>query len=155
MPIIIEHQLDIDAVPETVWQVISDFSHYSQWNPFIVGCECNLAVGNEIVMQVVLGEDKPPRAQTEYISEVDHGRYFAYTSPKKPTFLLRSFRSHTITALANNRTRYDSGFELHGLLVPLLKLVLNKPLQWGFTEMSSGIAKRAVALQSALTGLQD
>lgn len=146
MSVLIEHRFEVNAPISTLWQVISDFDSYAQWNPFIVGCECDLAVGNSITMQVVLGEGKARRAQTEYISELEQGSHFAYTSPKNPTVLLRSYRCHTLTELEGGRSEYYSRFELHGWLVPILGLIMNKPLQWGFDAMSRGIVQRAEAL---------
>jgi hypothetical protein len=110
MSVLIEHRLEVNAPISTLWQVISDFESYGQWNPFIVGCECDLAVGNSITMQVVLGEGKAPRAQTEYISALEQGSHFAYTSPKNPTVLLRSYRCHTLTELEGVRSEYYSLF---------------------------------------------
>lgn len=150
MSIIIEHRITTSASPETVWQVVTDFDRYSQWNPFVVGCECDLQVGNPIIMQVVLGEGKSPREQTEYVSAVGPGMHFAYTSPKNPGVLLRSYRSHDVE-VENGSTVYRSRFELHGWLVPLLKLVMQKPLQWGFDQMSQGIVDRAELLQREQT----
>lgn len=143
MPLVIEHSFEIDASAETVWQVITDFGRYNEWNPFIVGCSCDLAVGNDIVMQVVLGEGKAPRSQTETISELEPGKHFAYTSPKNPTFLLRSYRSHTVTSLPEGKSRYQSRFALHGWLSPLLGLLLGASLRWGFEAMAQGIVRQS------------
>lgn len=32
----ISSSIQIDASPEQVWQILSDFESYSQWNPFII-----------------------------------------------------------------------------------------------------------------------
>ena len=143
MALIIGHELDINAPIDTVWQVIANFSEYSQWNPFIVGCSCDLQVGNTIEMKVSMKEGGTPLTQTEYITEVEPGKHFAYVSPKRPTFLLRSYRSHTLTALNTGKTLYQSHFELHGWLSPLIKLFVGKSLLRGFDGMSKAIVRRS------------
>ena len=142
MPLIIEHDFTVAANQQQLWHVLTDFSQYKNWNPFVVDCECELAVGNEIIMQVVMGKGKP-RRQVEYISKVEEGEYFSYTSPKKPTFLLRSYRSHSLQVLDNGNTRYHSRFELHGWLIPLLSRLLGSSLDQGFSAMGSAVVAEA------------
>tara|TARA_B100000767_G_scaffold270120_1_gene293177 strand:- start:2881 stop:3327 length:447 start_codon:yes stop_codon:yes gene_type:complete len=142
MSLIIEHEFIIAAKQQVLWDVLTDFSCYKNWNPFVVDCECELAVGNEIIMQVIMGKGNP-RHQVEYISEVEQGTYFSYTSPKSPTFLLRSFRSHTLQTLDNGKTRYQSRFELHGWLIPILSRLLGSSLQKGFSEMGLAVSAEA------------
>ena len=148
MALIIEHELEIEASSDTVWQVITNFSKYEQWNPFIPGCSCDLQVGNTIEMRVSLLTGLKPLTQTEYISEVEPGRHFSYVSPKRPTFLLRSYRSHTLTALETGKTLYQSHFELHGWLRPLIELFIGKSLQRGFDGMSTAISCRSEQLEN-------
>ncbi|MEH6580508.1 MAG: SRPBCC domain-containing protein [Halioglobus sp.] len=147
MALIIEHELEIEASKDTVWQVITDFSTYAQWNPFIVGCICDLRVGNTIEMKVSMVEGWKPLSQTEYISEVTPGTHFSYVSPKRPTFILRSYRSHTLTTLNTGKTLYQSHFELHGWLRPLIELLLGKSMQRGFDGMSRAIGRRSEQLE--------
>ena len=148
MALIIEHELEIEASIDTVWQVITDFSKYSEWNPFIVDCSCDLQVGNSIEMKVSMMEGRKPLRQTEYVSEVESGKHFSYVSPKRPTFLLRSYRSHTLTALTTGKTLYQSHFELHGWLKPLIKLIMGKSLLHGFDGMSKAIVRRSEQLEN-------
>ena len=142
MPLIIEHEFIVAASKQQLWQVLIDFSSYKRWNPFVVDCECELAVGNEIIMQVVMGKGKP-RHQVEYISKVDEGDHFSYTSPKKPTFLLRSYRSHSLQMLDNGQTLYKSRFELHGWLIPILSRLLGSSLKDGFSAMGKAVVTEA------------
>ena len=142
MPLIIEHEFTVAASKQQLWHVLTDFSEYKNWNPFVVDCECELAVGNEIVMQIVMAEGKP-RRQVEYINRVEEGIYFSYTSPKKPTFLLRSYRSHTLQVLADGNTRYQSRFELHGWLIPILSRLFGSSLEQGFSAMGSAAVAEA------------
>ena len=145
MPLIIEHEFIVAANKQQLWQVLTDFSQYKNWNPFVVDCECELAVDNEIIMRVVMGKGKP-RRQVEYISKVKEGVHFSYTSPKKPTFLLRSYRSHNLQVLADGNTHYQSRFELHGWLIPILSRLLGSSLEQGFSAMGSAVVAEAERL---------
>lgn len=41
----IKTSIRINATPESVWQILTDFSQYKNWNPFISSAEGKLAVG--------------------------------------------------------------------------------------------------------------
>lgn len=42
-------EIDIEASPEDVWTVLTDLSHYSDWNPFIVSSHGTVAVGQRLM----------------------------------------------------------------------------------------------------------
>ena len=56
MPIVIDETVKIAAPPDRVWDVITDFPRYAEWNPFVVACESTLIVGDPIQMRVQLFE---------------------------------------------------------------------------------------------------
>ena len=39
---------EIDASPEDVWQVLTDFDAYPEWNPFIRSIQGNPEVGSRL-----------------------------------------------------------------------------------------------------------
>jgi uncharacterized protein YndB with AHSA1/START domain len=45
-------QIDIDANPERVWQVLTDLSAYPDWNPFIVRAEGRIDVGSRLTLRM-------------------------------------------------------------------------------------------------------
>ena len=145
MAFVIDHQIEVAAPAAVVWQVLTDFSAYGDWNPFVVGCECELKVGEKIVMQVILSEGNRPRRQVEYIKELEQGRQFAYVSPRQPRAMLHSHRSHTVTVLDDDRCHYHSCFELHGWLSPVVCLLHGRGLQRGFSTMTQALKARAEA----------
>lgn len=133
----------IAASPETVWSVITDFSQYGEWNPFVTACEAELVPGSDIDMQVCLGGRT--RRQVEVVSEVEEGRRFVYRMKPVP-LLLRSRRAHELLAEAPNQTRYRSTFTLEGWAAPLVSALLGRQLRMGFEGMSDGVKRRAEAL---------
>jgi len=142
---VIAHTLEVGAPAATVWSVITDLARYSEWNPFVVTCKSTLAVGDPIDMKVrVFPAFAQP--QREQILEHVPGRLLAYGLPMRPLGELASRRSHEVTALAPDRTRYASHFELTGWLAPVVEALLGSRLRHGFTTMSAAIKTRAESL---------
>ena len=142
---IAEHEHEIDAPPELVWEVITDWDRYPEWNPFVVSCSSTLEVGAPIDMRVRVLPWFAQR-QREWITEHEPGLRFCYSMAGMPEALLASARCHTLTALEGGRTHYASRFELRGLLAPFVGWMLGGRLASGFGAMSAAIRTRAEAL---------
>lgn len=140
----INHKLSVDAPTETVWNVISDLDAYGEWNPFVVACRSSLEVNSPINMKVrVLPFFAIPQKET--IFEHDPQKKLSY-GISLPFDALKSYRSHEVKTTDSGATEYISTFELSGWLSPLVKWMLEKNLQNGFTGMSDGIQARSQRL---------
>jgi len=139
----IEFTREIAAPPALVWQVITDFSAYGEWNPFVTACDTELLEGAPISMTVVLGENI--RDQVEFVSQVIPGELFEYRmKPVGP--LLHSYRQHEVMCLGDGNTRYRSTFELNGWISGLVGLSLGSALRDGFQGMTDSLVSRAESL---------
>ena len=146
MALVIDATLDIEASAETVWEVITDFARYGEWNPFISACSTTLVPGEPIDLQVHLF-GSGPRPQREWMLSHTPGREFSYRMKPAPAGALRSRRWHRLTPLDAGRCRYESHFELAGWLSPLVRALLGARLRKGFAGMTAGIHNRAEQLQ--------
>jgi uncharacterized protein YndB with AHSA1/START domain len=141
----IVHTLEVAAPAATVWSVITDLARYPEWNPFVVACASTLEVGAPIDMRVHVFQSFA-QPQREQILEHVPGRRLAYGLPMRPLGSLASRRSHEVTALGPDRTRYVSHFELTGWFAPVVEALLGSRLRHGFTAMSAAIKTRAESL---------
>ena len=139
-----DHIHDIDAPAGVVWDVLTDFARYGEWNPFVVACRSTLRPGEPIDLKVKLFAK--PQDQKEWMTEHTPGRSFAYGMKPFPFGALRSARSHLVEDLGNGRTRYTSHFQLEGWLVPVVRGLLGARLERGFAGMSAAIKARAEQL---------
>ena len=57
--------ITIQASPEAVWQVLTDFEAYPSWNPFIKSVKGEVAVGNQLDVQITNMKFKPKVLQFE------------------------------------------------------------------------------------------
>ena len=133
----IEFLREIAAPKELVWQVITDFATYGEWNPFVTACDAELRAGAPISMTLCC---KNVRDQVEFVSQVIPGELFEYRmKPVGP--LLHSYRQHEVIALDDGNTRYRSTFELNGWISGLVGLSLGSALQDGFRDDDSLVSR--------------
>ena len=143
---VIEKTIEIDAPAEVVWEVLTDLPRYGEWNPFQVAIESTLKPGEAIDMQVALMAK--PQRQIEWMNEYVEGKRFAYNMKPMPGGALASLRSHDVTPLPGNRTRYRSYFHLKGWFKPVVLALFRKNLERGFAGMTAGLQKQAEQLWS-------
>jgi hypothetical protein len=137
--------LDVAAPAATVWSVVTDLDRYPEWNPFVVACRSTLAVGAPIAMRVrVLPFVAQPQRETifEHVPE----RLLRYGLAPLPLGALASSRAHEVEAIADERARYVSRFELRGWLAPVVEGLLGRRLTAGFAAMSAALVARAERL---------
>ena len=141
--------VEVDAPADVVWSVLTDFDSYGEWNPFISRCRAQLTVGAPIEMVV---QQLAPRPITmrEWIRSVTPGSEFSYSMKPAPLGALRSNRTHTLVPLAENRTRYESHFELGGWLAPLVGLLFGRGFRRGFPGMTTGVQREAERRHTAV-----
>lgn len=142
----IDRTLDIDAPKTLVWEVLTDFARYGEWNPFVPVAKCDFRAGGAIEMEVKL-RDKP-QFQREWINSVTPGEGFSYSMKAVPLGTLRSLRVQKLEALGENRTRYTSHFEIAGWLQPLVTGIFGAGMRTGFEGMALGLKRRAEALHA-------
>jgi hypothetical protein len=144
---LLEHSVEIAAPGEVVWEVITDFARYPDWNPFVVECRSSLEIGAPIAMRVrVFPFWAQP--QRERILEHDPSRRLCYGVPRDPLGALESRRCHAVRAVDALTTRYDSRFELRGWLAPVVRALLGRRLAHGFAAMTEALRARADALHA-------
>lgn len=144
MSFIIEKTLDIKAPPAVVWEVLTDFAKYPEWNPFVVECKSTLQPGDAMDMRVKL--IGPPQRQVEWMNEHVPGKRFAYNMKPFPLGAVRSLRSHDLEAVGADATRYRSYFQLDGWMMPIVRGMFGAAIERGMRGMWEGVQHRSEQL---------
>ena len=54
-----ETQIDIEAPPEAVWMVITEFDSFPDWNPLVTGAIGEVSKGEILEVRIALPKGKP------------------------------------------------------------------------------------------------
>ena len=133
--------IDIDAPPARVWDVLTDFAAYPAWNPFIRRVGGILAPRCRLLVRI-----EPPggRAMTfrPVVLRVEPERELAW---RGRTFIPRLFDGTHVFRLEPRGAgvRFTHAETFHGLLVPLLRRSLETMTRQGFESMNRALKARA------------
>lgn len=143
-------EIHIDAPPETVWQVLTDFSRYPDWNPFMPRAEGTVREGETIAVRI-----EPPggRGMTfrPTLQRVTPNRELRWLGR---LLLPKIFDGEHIFELhpEDGGTRFVQRENFGGLLVPLLWRSMEASTRRGFEAMNQALKARAEKAVQAARG---
>lgn len=129
---------EIEAPIDAVWQALTDFERYSEWNTFCPKAETDLKVGSPIKMHVVM-PGRPSSVRTEWINLVEPGKTVCWGMHLGHPILLCANRWQMLRELDKDRTEYLTVDYFSGLLTPLMMALFAKPLRLGFQSVADNL----------------
>jgi hypothetical protein len=133
--------VDIEATPERVWEVLTDLASYPAWNPFIVRAEGVVETGRRLTltMQPVGGRATTVRPR---LVDVDAPRRLRWRGTVGVPGLMDAEHTFTLEPRASG-TRLVHQEDFRGVLVPLLAAVLDRKTLPAFVAMNEALKCRA------------
>ncbi|KRD58747.1 polyketide cyclase [Flavobacterium sp. Root935] len=138
---LINTQIIINATPDKVWSVLTDFENYSNWNPFIKNIIGEPKVGSRITVSIALQEGnlttfKPTVVAFEQNKEL---RWFG-----KLFFKGVFYGEHKFELIDNGNgiTIFNHSETFNGILVRLFKKQLENNIKKNFELMNKSLKKR-------------
>ena len=139
----IRSEIEIEAPADSVWEVLTDFAAFPEWNPFMRSAAGELAQGQQITVTM-----QPPghRASTfrPTLLSVNAGHSFRWRGHLVVPGIFDGEHIHEIEALGPQRTRYIQREQFRGVLVPFVGGML-RDTERGFNEMNAALKARAEA----------
>lgn len=134
-------EIRINAPAQKIWSVFADFEKYPEWNPFIKSLEGEPKKDSRISVMLQAPEKKPMLFKPRVL-QFEKGKEFRWIGrfilPRlfdgEHTFLIRENSDGTCTFVQFERFR--------GILVPLLKKMLDITTKQGFEQMNEALKKR-------------
>jgi len=135
-------EIEIQASPDRVWQLLTDFSSFPQWNPFIrrASGSANLGEKLEVIIQPSGASAMTFRPT---VLKAEPQRELRWLGHLLIPGLFDGEHIFTIESLGPNRVRFTQREIFTGLLVPLFGRSLDKDTQRGFEEMNQALKVKA------------
>ncbi len=134
--------IDIHATPERVWQILTNFTAYPQWNPFLTRADGNARRGERLTvrLQPVGGRGMTFRPTVLEATPAVRLRWLGHLLV---TGIFDGEHSFTIQPLGGDQVRLIQQEDYRGLLVPLLARSLDRRTLPAFEQMNQALKRRA------------
>ncbi len=131
----LETRIEINASPEKVWQVLTDFKNYPSWNPFIKSLEGEMIVGRNFNVRI-----EPPEAQGMSFKPVllafEPAKEFRWKGKLLVRGLFDGEHQFTLIKNSDGSTTLIQSEKFSGILVPLFSKMINNNTRKGFELMN-------------------
>jgi hypothetical protein len=138
----IKTEILINATPEKVWSILTNFEEYPNWNPFIKSIMGDVKVGNKITARL-----EPPKAKgmtfTPKVLVFDANKEFRWIGHLFFPGLFDGEHKFELVDNGNGTTTFRQSEKFKGVLVPLFKKMLDNNTTNGFNEMNKKIKELA------------
>jgi hypothetical protein len=133
-------EVAIDAPPERVWRVLTDFGAYPEWNPFIRSIEGETRVGSQLKVRI-----EPPGARgmtfRPTVRAAEPARELRWLGRLLVPGLVDGEHRLALEPLEGGRSRFIQSERFTGLLVGLLTGTL-AATERGFEQMNEALKRR-------------
>ncbi|MGD1937818.1 MAG: SRPBCC domain-containing protein [Cyanophyceae cyanobacterium] len=109
----------IHAPQELVWNQVTDFEAYSQWNPFVIEAHAEFKVGAKIRFLEDLKRFGQHWISAQFLS-IDPPNSFVWQGHFAAPFLFTVRHPFLLEAMGDRQTRFTQIHENSGLLIPYL-----------------------------------
>lgn len=135
----------IAAPRQRVWDVLTDFAAYDEWNPFTYDFTfSNFSVGEAVAFQVRMGEQWT-RRQEEIFAHVQGPSLLAWRI-RNPSIWLKAVRYQMLTEMPTGHTHYQTWEYFSGLIAPVLGVTVLVQVRRGFVDVAAALKERAESM---------
>ena len=144
-----EHTISIEPVlinapAETVWEVLTDFAKYPDWNPFTVRAESSLEIGAPVDLYIPRG--KSMMKQSFVLEVFDPPREIAWRLPKmlhKSVF--NAYRTQKVVPVDAERCTYQTSDTFDGWIAGKLYSSQGDWVRRNFNKLATALKERCEA----------
>lgn len=138
----IKTQITIEAAPDRVWEVLTDFEQYSVWNPFIKSIQGEVKIGNKIIVRL-----EPPGAKgmtfKPKVLAFDRNKEFKWIGHLFFPGLFDGEHRFELIDNGNGITTFIQAEKFKGILVRMLSKMLDVNTVNGFKAMNEQLKLEA------------
>jgi hypothetical protein len=132
---VITSVIDIDATPQAVWDVLTDFAAYGQWSTF-TKAEGTARVGSRLTMKM------PGMTFRPTVTVATPGQELRWEGKIGVKQIFHGQHSFVLTANPDGTTRFTNHEKFSGILVTLIGPLLPTPKKDGYATFNNGLKQR-------------
>ncbi|HEU4632979.1 MAG TPA: SRPBCC domain-containing protein [Flavisolibacter sp.] len=140
----IQTEIIINAPKEKVWNILTGFDQYAEWNPFIISSQGKLAKGERLT-NTLLNGDKRIVFKPKVISVVRY-QYFDWLGSLFIKGLFDGHHYFEIEELAPGQVKLTHGEHFSGVLSSYLLKRIGEDTRNNFIKMNRAVKQRAEAI---------
>ena len=137
----LQTEIIINASAEKVWDILTDFAKFPEWNPFVLKIEGKPEVGTRL--RVELNNGKGISVFKPNVLVVEKNRAFEWLGSLPIPGLFNGHHHFRIEAISNNHVKFVQGEEFTGLLASLIMKQIGEQTKQGFISMNTALKDRA------------
>lgn len=139
----IHTELQINAPAERVWQILTNFEAFADWNPFIRSVEGNTTPGERLTVRLQSPGGKGMTFKPKVL-KAEPQREFRWLGHLLIPGLFDGEHYFIIEQLSNEQVNFVQGERFSGVLVPVLRIMgLLKDTALAFEELNRALKTRA------------
>lgn len=143
----IKTSIDIESTPTQIWQVLTDFKAYAEWNPMLRNVRTRLEPAAEVRFEVLRGGARPLKLKAG-ITELRHSKVLAWRGG--PGAIISGEHYFRIEQLDEQRCRFHHGEHFKGMLLPIFRRTLKNATSL-YQAMNSALKQRVECLRKPAT----
>jgi hypothetical protein len=137
-------EIDVDATPEVVWQMLTDLDRYPDWNPFITS-----AIGTPEIGETLVNRMEPPDGKAmsfkPRVTVVEDGKTFEWLGQLGFSGVFDGRHRFDIEASPTG-TKVTQSESFDGILVRFMRKSLDTQTKSGFEALNVALKARAESL---------
>jgi len=141
-------EIEINAGAERVWDILTDFAAYPDWNPFIRSIH---GIPEKAARLEVRIQPSGTKGMTfrPTVLVADAGRELRWLGRVLMPGILDGEHCFIIQPLADGKVLFQHQESFSGVLVPLFRGSLDRDTRRGFEAMNQALKARAEAMETA------
>ena len=143
----IKTEIIINASSKDVWNVLTNFSQYPEWNPFIRSLEGQAVEDTKLVATLKL-KDRKPMVFKPVVTASEENKKFEWLG-KTPLNVVNGRHYFVVEEISNGQVKFVHGEQFTGILAKPFHKRLAEPTQKGFIEMNKALKERAEQLSAS------
>lgn len=135
-------EITIQASPEKVWSILTNFNEYPNWNPFIKSIQGDMIIGQQFKARI-----EPPNAKgmnfEPVLLEFKKNTEFRWKGKLFINGLFDGEHQFLLIENADGSTTLIQSEKFNGILVPLFKKMIDVNTRNGFMAMNEKLKELA------------